>query len=255
MRCQNALSLAIGRANHAAHPGRQRAIPPPHHPTTTTTTTTCTPLPLLPQVMFWRASQADLHAIDEGEEEEEQQGGGGSQGSLPPGAVAVDMTNGGRSVGQEEPLLDHPEHPLPHPLPARAASAGGGTPAGSVPPSPVKHGSPAKPPPSPLSKLVRHRSDALEAAGVEAGGLTPRATALPLPDCGGAAGSREPSVAGGRAFVRAPRLSVQRAASITSMRSARSRAAADAVPPPKKVRLGPGGGKVRRAAALRACGA
>ncbi|EFN57637.1 hypothetical protein CHLNCDRAFT_57189 [Chlorella variabilis] len=189
------------------------------------------------RVMFWRASQADLHAIDEGEEEEEQQGGGGSQGSLPPGAVAVDMTNGGRSVGQEEPLLDHPEHPLPHPLPARAASAGGGTPAGSVPPSPVKHGSPAKPPPSPLSKLVRHRSDALEAAGVEAGGLTPRATALPLPDCGGAAGSREPSVAGGRAFVRAPRLSVQRAASITSMRSARSRAAADAVPPPKKALL------------------
>jgi hypothetical protein len=199
------------------------------------------------QGLFWRGSQKDLHAIEEGEEEA---GGGGqaSQAALPPDAVALDMDGGNTLPAGRQALPREQPADIPPAVRVRVAGPGTATPS-SIPASPAKQqASPSKQPAgSPLTKLQRMRSEAMEAARLEAAALpTPHpsvhggtAAAAAMRRLSGESEarrdgvSRDASLVGAKAASRALRPPPQRTGSMASMSQ---RSAQPAQPPLPKVR-------------------
>lgn len=127
------------------------------------------------QVMFWRSSTDNLHTIDEGGEAEEGAARGADEGSkdcdiegaqLPADAVALDISVDGsvRQATPASPLLGQspPSASLALASPAPAAPAPA---VGRTLTAHSAHTTPHASPP-PASKLLRHRSDAMEALGL-----------------------------------------------------------------------------------------
>lgn len=143
-------------------------------------------------MLFWRSSQKDLHPIDEDEEAEEGQeleersaggvgadcGALGKPGQLPPDAVALEI---GADSSMEQGTIT-PESPLLHQRTSSSAGMSAAATAAVAGPAapPRLHGTPGVPKLSIATKLERHRSDALEAMGLQKhGSLTPRSDAHP----------------------------------------------------------------------------
>ncbi|KAL4448058.1 hypothetical protein ABPG75_005277 [Micractinium tetrahymenae] len=149
------------------------------------------------KVMFWRGSTKDLQTIDEGEEPDEglaqqadgegAKGGGADSAQLPPDAVAVDISAYGstRQTTPESPLLG--QSPCSASLSLASLAPLPPAPAAGKAHAPSAHTTPHASPP-PVSKLARHRSDAMEALGLPPQQQSPRASSHRGP----ASGSQTP---------------------------------------------------------------